>query len=206
MNINYRVNLGFAGYSDADLDEFTSNIITCLTGNVSFPTPPVAPPDLGALQTTFQDALTAAASGGKPLTAVKNAVRGALLTALRKDAAYVQGIASQDQAMLLSSGYQSNSTNRAQQPLLIPGILSIVNNATTQLAVRLQPVDNAAEYQVRASADGGLTWLATVDSTQARQIILQNLKPGTTYTMQARAVGGSTGYSDWSDPVSHMAM
>jgi hypothetical protein len=27
-----------------------------------------------------------------------------------------------------------------------------------------------------------------------------------TYTVQARAVGGSTGYSDWSDPVSHMAM
>jgi hypothetical protein len=32
-----------------------------------------------------------------------------------------------------------------------------------------------------------------------------NLTPGTNYNIQARAVGGSTGYSDWSDPVSHMA-
>ena len=31
-------------------------------------------------------------------------------------------------------------------------------------------------------------------------------KPGVTYTVQVRGVGGTTGYSDWSDPVSHMAM
>jgi hypothetical protein len=32
------------------------------------------------------------------------------------------------------------------------------------------------------------------------------LIPGSIYSMQVRAVGGSTGYSDWSDPVSHMVM
>jgi len=25
-------------------------------------------------------------------------------------------------------------------------------------------------------------------------------------TVQARAIGGTTGYSDWSDPVSHMVL
>ncbi len=29
---------------------------------------------------------------------------------------------------------------------------------------------------------------------------------GTNYSIQVRAVGGLTGYSDWSDPVSHMSM
>ena len=29
---------------------------------------------------------------------------------------------------------------------------------------------------------------------------------GTVYTVQIRALGGSTGQSDWSDPSSHMAM
>lgn len=57
---------------------------------------------------------------------------------------------------------------------------------------------NARAYQVRYSVNGG-PWLQTVDSTQARKIILQNLTPGTIYTAQARAVGGATGYSDWSD-------
>jgi hypothetical protein len=37
-------------------------------------------------------------------------------------------------------------------------------------------------------------------------VVLQNLTPGTNYNVQARAVGGSAGYSDWSDPVSHMAL
>ena len=42
--------------------------------------------------------------------------------------------------------------------------------------------------------------------TQARGIVLSGLTPGNTYSVQARGIGGSTGYSDWSDPVSHMAM
>ncbi|NOS68990.1 MAG: fibronectin type III domain-containing protein [Verrucomicrobia bacterium] len=36
-------------------------------------------------------------------------------------------------------------------------------------------------------------------------VLLDGLTPGATYAVQARAVGGTTGYSDWSDPVSHMA-
>jgi hypothetical protein len=36
--------------------------------------------------------------------------------------------------------------------------------------------------------------------------VFPNLTPGTIYTMQVRAVGGSTGMGDWSDPISHMAI
>ena len=49
-------------------------------------------------------------------------------------------------------------------------------------------------------------WQAAGVFTQARRVVLENLTPGTSYTLQARAIGGSTGYSDWSDPVSHMAL
>jgi len=45
-----------------------------------------------------------------------------------------------------------------------------------------------------------------VISTQARRVILDNLTPGTVYTIQARAIGGSEGYSEWCDPTTHMAM
>ena len=40
--------------------------------------------------------------------------------------------------------------------------------------------------------------------TQARKIILTGLTSGTIYNVQARAIGGSTGYSDWSNPSSHI--
>jgi hypothetical protein len=204
MNINYRVNLGFANYSDSNLNDFTLNVIASLTGNASFPTPPVTLADLGTLQTAFQEAMTAAAPGGRHLTAAKNAARMALINALRTVATYVQGIASQDVAMLLTSGFQANSTNRTRTPLPAPNILGIYNEFSATLTVRLQPVSNARAYQVRAST--GSTVLPTVDSTAARRVVVGNLTPGTVYTVQCRALGGSTGYSDWSDPVSHMAL
>ncbi|HEU5122457.1 MAG TPA: fibronectin type III domain-containing protein [Verrucomicrobiae bacterium] len=52
----------------------------------------------------------------------------------------------------------------------------------------------------------GGNWQSAGVFTQARKIVLTDLTPGTTYTIQARAIGGSTGSSDWSDPVSHMSL
>ncbi len=205
MSNNYRVNLGFAGYSDADLDEFTSGVIASLTGNASFPTPPVALADLAALQTAFDNAMAAAAQGGMQLTAAKNDARAVLVTALRNDAAYVQSIASQDLALLLSSGFQANSPSRTQTPLATPNIVQIDNGMSTQLVVRLQGVSNARAYEVQVkNGTGG--WLPSGIFTQARGIVVGGLTPGNTYSIQTRGIGGSTGYSDWSNPVSHMAM
>jgi hypothetical protein len=160
---------------------------------------------LGSLETTFANALAAAAQGGTHLTAVKNAARATLVGALRKLAAYVQSIAGQDLAMLLSSGFLANSTSKTQTPLDTPNIVEIDNGMSTQLIVRLQGVDNARAYEVQVkNGTGG--WVPAGVFTQARGIVVGNLTPGSTYSVQARGVGGSTGYSDWSDPVSHMAM
>jgi hypothetical protein len=109
MTINLRVSLDFANYSDPDLDEFAGNIVVSLTGNPSLPTPPVTPADLGALDTTFHNAVLAALPGGIQLTAAKNAAREALLDALRKVASYVQGIANHNLDVLLTSGFYANA-------------------------------------------------------------------------------------------------
>jgi hypothetical protein len=47
--------------------------------------------------------------------------------------------------------------------------------------------------------------LPTIESTRARKFAAPGLIPGTIYTVAARAIGGSTGYSDWSLPTSIMA-
>jgi hypothetical protein len=202
--INYRVNLGFAGYSDSNLNEFTINIGTCLKGNASFPVPPVLLPAYAGLQTTFATALTAAAQGGRQLTAVKNAARGSLVTATRSLAAYVQSLAGQDMGMLLSSGFLANSTGRTQVPLVTPNIIQVANGISTQLLVWLQGVVNARAYEVQIKTGTG-GWQGAGIFTYARGITLEDLTPGSIYSVQARAVGGSTGYSGWSNPVSCMA-
>ena len=202
MNLNLRVSLDFAGYSDPDLDEFAANVAACLTDNPTFPNPPVLPPDLLALNTAFHNAVVAALPGGLQLTAAKNAARVALLDALRKEASYVQTIANHSLDLLLTSGFYANSTNRAQSPLDPPVISAVENLATTKLLVRLTPVTNAKSYNVQTNTNGNGAWLDAGIYTQARRIELGNLVPGTTYSIRARAIGGSTGSSGWSNPVS----
>ena len=82
--------------------------------------------------------------------------------------------------------------------------MRVENEGTTKLSVRLQPVDYAKSYEVRAT-NGATTPPASVISAQARRIVIGNLTPGTTYNISARAIGGSEGVSEWCDPVSHMA-
>jgi hypothetical protein len=49
-------------------------------------------------------------------------------------------------------------------------------------------------------------WSPSIFTGDSQHIIFDGLSPGKTYTVQVRALGGSTGQSDWSDPSSHMAM
>ena len=107
--------------------------------------------------------------------------------------------------MLLSSGFDVASTNRTPAPLDTPSILDILNNVSGQLVVRGQGVLNGRLYLVRASTDGGSTWVDMGKFNGARRMLLQPVIPGTVYTVAICALGGSTGQSPWSDPVSRMA-
>jgi hypothetical protein len=70
----------------------------------------------------------------------------------------------------------------------------------------VNPVKNSRMFEGRASADNGATWLPTVLTGDSRHILFTGLTPGQEYTIQIRALGGSTGQSDWSDPVKHRSM
>ena len=148
--------------------------------------------------------MVAAANGGKLLTETKNQKRGVLLDMLRLDATYVQGLASQNLLMLLSSGFDANSTNRASAQLDVPAVVGLDNGLSSQLVLRMQPVVNAKSYEVQTKNGGG--WTPAGIFTQARRITMPGLTPGQVYSVQSRAIGGSTGYSDWNGPVSHMVI
>ena len=199
-----KVSLAFASDTDNNLDVFSANNVICLTGNAAFPDPTVKVPDLKILQVNYHNALLANATGGKQATALKNEARAALVPALRLNAAYVQGRPGLTLSMLLSSGYLANSTNHSQSELATP-TLTIDNGNSTQLIAHLTAVTNARSYQVQVMTPDGKV-VATVVSPQSRNIAIPNLTPGIVYTLQGQAVGGSTGFSDWSDPVSHMCM
>jgi hypothetical protein len=201
----YHVNLGFAALSDPGLDAFAENVIAKLTGNGAFPTPPVPPVDLQLVLDEFTEAMANAVDGGKAATLIKNAAREVLVGALREDAIYVQVHGANDPAIIIGGGFEVSSTNHASAPLSTPVVELVSNGITTTLALRVTPIRNAKSYEVQTSADGGLTWHHATTSSKARPITVSGLTPGTTYQLQVRAVGGTTGFSGWSDPVSHMA-
>jgi hypothetical protein len=55
------------------------------------------------------------------------------------------------------------------------------------------------------SLDNGTTWMNGGSYTSARRMTLSPTTPGKLYSIQIAALGGSTGQSAWSNPVSIMA-
>ena len=184
-------------------------IITCMTGNKAFPKPPIplvppVPPDPTQPldMTTRMNNLDAAAKnavgGGVIQTALKNAALEAAFEGLDANGLYVQTMARTSLPVFLTSGYQAVSTNRAQSPLDPPSITGIDNDTSTQLDVHLSTVTNAIGYEVQTLVAG--VWTTVLFSRQARTITLTGLTTGTVVQVRARALGGSTGQSDWSMP------
>jgi len=201
---NYRVSLSFVQLSDGALGDFTDGVLVGLNSNPKFPAPPAAVGALTDALATFSEAIGNAALGGKPATAIKNNARAALIALLRKDASYVQTVAGTDLAGLLSSGFLAVSTNRSSVPLPKPVIDNVDNFQTTKLMLGVKRDRNARAYEVRHKS-GANGYVNGGVFTKARRMVVEDLTPGTVYELQTRAVGGSVGYSDWSDPVSHMA-
>jgi hypothetical protein len=200
-----KVSLGFARLPDGDLDNFTQTVIAGLTGNATYPTPPVTIANLQAANDDYSAKLAAAFTGGPMDVAAKNTSREALLNDLRQIASYVQIRCNNDLGLLLSSGFDAQSTNRASNPLTKPQELRIKNFHSGTLIATVRPVKNTSTYEGRIKGPTG-DWLPSVFSGDSQRIAFTGLTPGTTYTIQVRALGGSTGQSDWSDPSSHMSM
>ena len=176
-----------------------------MTENAAYPAPPVTMASLQTAAADFTAKIAAAKAGGPADTAAKNNARKSLLGLLRQLASYVQINCHNDIAILLSSGFQAQSTNRAQAPLEQPQDLIIKNGRSGQLVASITPVKNKSTYEGRIKGPVG-DWLPSSFTRDSRRITFEGLTPGTLYTVQLRALGGSTGQSDWSDPSSHMAM
>lgn len=165
---------------------------------VKFPKLTVAPADIKAGADALNAALGATLTGGTVATAAKNKA----FKALAND---VENIVGTDLELLLSTGYLPVSTNRSSSPLDDTAVVSLSNNGSTQALLQLLAVRNAKSYQLQTSTDGGKTWVEAGISTQARRIVLKGLVPGTTYFVRARAIGGSTGASNWTGASSIMS-
>ena len=200
-----KVSLSFAKLPDQELDNFAQSIVDSMTGNAAYPSPPVTMADLKATVNDFTNKLSVAQTGGQADTAAKSNSRQTLLGLLRLLAVYVQMMCNDDMSVLLSSGFQAQSTNRASVQLEQPQGQILKNGLSGQLIASVTPVKNTNMYEGRIKVDGG-DWLPSVFTSDSQHIYFNGLTPGTMYTAEVRSLGGATGQSDWSDPSSHRAL
>jgi hypothetical protein len=195
--------------SDRAVDGTAGSVLGKLPGNKNFPNPPVDPAVLQAALSDFRTAAAAAVKGGVHATAEKNRKKHELVALLRKLALYVQANCNEEVSILTSSGFQAASTVRTLGPLPKPDAPAVENGHTTQLLLTVPKVPKAKSYEVQVAPVTGSTigaWQGAGTFTKSRKLPVNGLTPATTYAFRVRAIGGTTGCSDWSDPVTHMCM
>jgi hypothetical protein len=193
--------------SDPQLITDTNTILTDLTGNPSYPSPAPALPSVKSALDEFATACANAASGGVTLTSIKNDKRAALTALLRQLASYVQVACNGDLTILLSSGFPIQKPQRNPVGVLpAPGNLTVTFGPRTgELDAGVAPVPGAAIYNWQLAAASAPTAVLQKAQTTAASNSFTGLTPGVIYVVQANAVG-SAGPSDWSEPVSQMAV
>jgi len=99
------------------------------------------------------------------------------------------------------SGMRQSEIKRGASP---------ISGDSTELVLKVTPIVHAKCYEVRSAAvcEGNTPgpWQTAGLFTNSRSMTIDGLTAGTTYMFQVRAVGGSTRYSDWSNPVSRMCV
>jgi hypothetical protein len=177
-----------------------------LTGNTGFGTlPPGALTTLDGSLTSLETAIGKTATGGTAETEIQEQQRVGVNQQLHKLAIHCQENCNNDPAVFATSGFTQAKIGGPSTPLPKCSIRTVTNGASTQLIVEAETMANARSWEAR-------WWVGTNPPQHAdclkpnRKMTIINLPSGQMINIQMRAHGGSTGFSDWSDTVQHMAM
>ena len=168
--------------------------------------PPTSSADLRALADKLEKANMKADKGGVAATAARKAVSEEAIVALTNNASYLDTMVNGSVALILEIGYEPVSTNRAQAPLAPPTIIAVVQQSSGVLKARVKADRNTRSFLGRIKEAEGGEFGPVISFESSRKILFGGLKAGILYIFQLCAIGGSTGKSDWSEPVTKMAV
>ena len=192
--------------ADAALGDFALHVAAQMDGNASFPNPPVTPAALKLANNDFLAAVAVCQDGTKQDTLHKNNLRNALIALLDQLVTYIELTAKNDAEVMASSGFNLASTGKANPaPVGTVAIASVTNSGTGSLNLSLTIGPNVWGIETQVSTAPNV-WVAAGFFTDPRNVTLTGLTPGTNYAIRARVHGSLNQLSDWSDPVSHMAI
>jgi len=175
------------------------------------PAPPVDPATLKSANDSLAAAIAAAVDGGKKAIAQKKAQKDVVVKLLTQLAHYAEANCKDDVTIFLSSGFTAKSSIRATTPPASESIRKIEPGPDSgDMRVSLMKYTDAASYEIRwalLGTDGvpGAWTTQAIGKIIKSPSTISGLKPATTYVFQARALT-KTGYSDWSESVTRIAV
>lgn len=197
--------LGFGTVPDADLLKQLDAVLAGMTGNGSFPTPPV---DMASFKTgldTYDTLVTDALDGGKKAISASRKQREVVIKMATQLGHYVEAASNNDLATFNTSGFVAASNTRTPpQPLTGASIKYVDRGPNTgQVVIKPAPQSGAIAFDLQYSpvpAAGATPNWVNLPLPGSKVVTVANLTPGTNYQFQIRALG-RLGYSDWSDVV-----
>ena len=203
---NIRVRIGLRNVSDREILNKGETIYTSMDGNDDYKKSPVDRATLRMTLDQFSADVAARPQGGTRATVQKNITGEKLKSQIRRLGHPIQVVCDDDDERVRKAGFEVAGKNRAQKPLPKAVIVSVDWGLSGELVIRVRAVDNVKGYQVQSSQlindHTPEPWLDDM-ALNSRAIRIRGLVPGTLYAVRVRALGGSTGSSDWSDPVTH---
>ncbi|MEP2775870.1 MAG: fibronectin type III domain-containing protein [Luteolibacter sp.] len=203
-----RVSFAFNRGSDSAMLNTAYAVSLNLYSAPVFIAPPITQVDLDAGIAALEAAKAAMVQGGTAATQTRDLRKQDLYALLQQLAYYVNVESNNDLATLLSSGFEAVDTSRTSEQLLAPVNVNVKNGLSHQSLTTIKAVKNARSYEMQYAMHndtGEPEWSASIAFTNSRNMPVDNLIAGKYYIYRVRAVGGSTGYSDWSEIVMHLA-
>ena len=199
----YYISLAFAKYDPLKLAGFAENIAT-KTALITVFTPSEPPlADITTAAMNLRIAEEATDQGGTKATLDRDNAFDNLEGLLRELAAFIEDKAKNDQALMLSTGFEVTTASHSAPVIMTPNIQAIVNIAEGKLQFNVQSC-GARAYELWGRT-GTAYFAHFLSFTDPRNPVVGDLTSGALYDWKTRALYGKNTYSEWSDVVSHRA-
>jgi hypothetical protein len=119
------------------------NVVTEMTDNPSFTTPDVPLADLSEVNDLLESRLIASQNGGKEETILLHQAEEIWNNLMRKEARYVERIADGNEAIMISSGF---NTSKQPTPAIRPEFSAEAGQKSGSVVLRRQAVKGARAY------------------------------------------------------------
>ena len=200
-----KVKIGFRNYTDSGLYQKSEHIEQCMNGNPNFLTPTPTLAVLQAANIKYSDALGKVVDGTRQDTVLKNQARAELEAILHDLGLYVQLNGKNDEAIILSSGFDIASTPAPIGVLAKPeGFTVEANQSKGCIDLSLNPINGARTYQFEyTDAPVTATSVWHVVTATAAFVTITGLVSTKEYSFRVTGVGSDPTrvYSDTIDKV-----